>query len=771
MEIIERTIRIDSVHPGPKGGAFIFGVPAGELDTLGCAISSSVLPRLPGKGEFWKVKGMMVDGQKGPHLKANYARPADLPSASYVSSLLVKHPAFRGFALGRKKVRDLIGAFGEEGLVEYLDEGNVYKLAEVINPPVAEGLVDAWHNLRNQNATINFLIEHKFSAEIARKVLFLCREGTDERLRKNPYSLVCFGGITKNIWGTMEKCAKSLNLERDFSGRLVGGIEHVLYEHLRDGHTAMAKSSLLKLAASLLGTRSRAEEGLRMAIEKKFVCVYPMQPEPIFQLVGVGIMEQMLERRIDKLVSGPRQISLFESDETRVKILVDSYDHVTREGGGPTMNVEQKRAVIMALTNRCSVITGYGGTGKTTVLKAVADIAKGLGRPTYMLALAGKAKERLRQITNHKSFTIHAFIGAVKKGAEDICLDSDPLIVIDECSMVDTALFNNLLGLLEEKQYSLLTVGDTAQISPVGFGLVWHRMALMVDVPRTNLTQVYRQRSTLHDLAMKVRSKDPDVLGGIVDSIPDWNGEAEGVFFVSAESKGLYDKLFKLKTDVDDILKQQVRASYQDRLQEVALEVQMQGLEDDGRMPKSVILTPHMSKKKRDSGERISNHLQRCITPLNDGMFLADRVFRVGDPVIVTENSYDLNLFNGTTGTLLRVASRHGELRGCFQFDSHKKPVWLSPGDMIDIRLRLAYAVSIHKSQGSEYESVLVTCVESSPMLEQSLLYTALTRSKGLCLLVGSRKVIDEAVRSPSRADTLEVGFFLSRMNHYAMAR
>ena len=438
------------------------------------------------------------------------------------------------------------------------------------------------------------------------------------------------------------------------------------------------------------------------------------------------------------------------------------------------MNPDQKNTVLMALTNRCSVLTGYGGTGKTTVLKAIADIAKSLGRKTYLLAFTGKAKERLRQATGYKSFTIHAFISAVKRRALELYLDDDPLIIIDECSMVGAALFNNLLGVLEGMPYSLLTVGDTDQTSPVGFGLVWHRMAKLDFIPRTHLTEVFRQRSSLHEVAMTVRSRDEVVLGGIADAIPDWNGEAEGVFFVQANAQTLRDTLFKLKTSVDGILRQQVEAKFQrtihgassflSPIHVVALEVRMKAAEDAGEIPKAIILTPHMSRQMIDSGDKINRHLQGCLTPLAESLMLGEWRLRVGDPVIVTVNSYDLGLFNGTTGTLLRVAARDGKASGCFRMEGHKDSVWLSIEELLSVGMRVAYAISIHKSQGSEYDAVLVTCIANSPMVEKSLIYTALTRSKELCLIVGSREVFSEAVRSPSRAETLEVGFFLSQM-------
>lgn len=131
----------------------------------------------------------------------------------------------------------------------------------------------------------------------------------------------------------------------------------------------------------------------------------------------------------------------------------------------------------MALLNRVSIITGFGGTGKTTVLRAVSEIALSQHRPVRLLALSGKAKERAREATGTDAYTIHGLIQAIQNENSSISASGDPLIIIDEASMVDISLMNKLLKLFDKNSFSLLMVGDTGQISPVGFGLFWHKLA------------------------------------------------------------------------------------------------------------------------------------------------------------------------------------------------------------------------------------------------------------------------------------------------------
>lgn len=759
-------------NPGKLGGAIVEVRPLGERRLFRCIIPGKACIKVPSVGEFWQFEGMFVDNPEfGEQLHVSRCRPVPLPDPAYVASYLAHHPGFRGTYVAGKKVGDLIDEFTGHGLVEILKEGNVYLLSKVLNLELARRLVYAWKTVQSDIDTINFLTDHNFSPRLARKVISICREDTVDRLKKNPYALVCFGNVSKNIWKTVEDCSKALGLSLDYEGRLIGAIEHVLYESLRDGNTAMGKQALLEGAEKLLRSRRRAEKGLKLALKKKALCVYPRRSGELFQLAGVGILEQTLERRIKNLQTGARQMSLFGNDEERLHKIVDKYSKEQALAGGHALNARQKAAIVMALTNRLSVMTGYGGTGKTTVLKTVVDVAKASHRRTYLLALAGKAKERLKLATGHQSFTIHAFINAVKKRADDITIEDDPLVVIDECSMVDTALFNQLLDLFEGKPFSLLTVGDTAQISPVGFGLVWHRLAKISGIPKIHLTEVYRQRSALHDLAMNVRPDADEVdIDKLVDSVPDWSGQIEGVYFVDADARNLREKLTNLKVDVDAKLKEQVKKQFAEDLSGAALEVRMCTAEDNGEIPRSIILTPHMTERMPDSGAKINRSLQKRLTPFENAFQLGKNWFRYGDPVIITDNNYDLRLFNGTTGSLLGVGIRNNEVCGKFRFEGRDTVVWLTIDEMFDVGLQLAYAVSVHKSQGSEYEAVLFSCVTSSEMMEKSLVYTALTRAKGLCLIVGSRDIFKKAISGPSRAETLEVGFFLSEMDMLKLA-
>ncbi|MFL0806505.1 MAG: ATP-dependent RecD-like DNA helicase [Oceanobacter sp.] len=651
---------------------------------------------------------------------------------------MLRHRAFRGFGFGDKKIDKLIRSVGNEHeLIRILNhEKNWIHLKDILAEPIAKKLILAWRKVTNESQTMEFLVKHKFQPQLANKIIGLAKENTVERLTSNPYALLAFNGIAKNIWKTVDECGRNLEIENDDPRRLVGAIEHVMYKRLQQGHTAATYEEVIEQATKLLRTKNRASKALEAALSKHAICMLKSNGERLYQAVGPAHIEYSLENRLKRLLNGAMQYRLLGYDESEVALRVQEYaSHFAEERGYP-LTSEQHSAIEMALTKRCSVITGFGGTGKTTVLRAVVDVANQLGSPVYCMALAGKAKERIVQTTGAEASTIHSFIlsamlSQIEGKKTFVDLNCDPLLIIDEASMIDIALFNRLLSLFDGKSFSLLTVGDPAQLSPVGFGLAWHRM---VDshIPMTRLTIVHRQvsESALHRVAMHIRN-------GEEHQLPVWDEEArEGAFFVDATKDSLENVLAKIKK----------------------------------KLPNAQLLTPHVSERLPDSSNKLNRVLQMALnaSAINDDFIDSRPGFRVGrnfiregDPVLVTENSYEIGVFNGTTGKMITITrNKDGALSGgAFTFDDREGEVSLTVEQCYDIGLSLGYAISIHKSQGSEYEQAIITNIVTSDFVERSILYTALTRSKTLCLIVGKHDVYRQAVVSKPRAETLRVGF------------
>lgn len=721
----DSVVQINSVTPGMIGGAVFSGRATGERRVRVCKASYKLLTRTPQPGECWKVTGWetKVENFKS-YITVEKCHIVNLPASEYVERLLIKHPAFRGLYFGKAKVEKLIREFGAENLIQTLNAGNTSHIGEVINPAIAEEIVDVWLSLNNEIATAEFLMEHNFEPDLAKRIIKVCRTDTVERLKQNPYGLIAFKGLHKNLWSALEATGKKLGIENDDPRRLVGSVEHVLYERLSDGHTACPVDECIRLIKEVLGDRKLAESAVNHALDRKAVCVRILDDQKYIQPLGAAIIESQLESRIRKLLSG--QLSIFSGNQEEVESRIHHYEARAIKDLGYSLTDQQKSAVSMALLNRVSIITGFGGTGKTTVLRAISTIAREQHRPVWVLALSGKAKERAREATGLNAFTIHGFVQAINNESSPVSVSGDPLIVIDEASMVDVSLMNKLLTVFDQESFSLLMVGDTGQISPVGFGLFWHKLAKEKTVPVTNLTKVHRtaEEGELHKIAMQVRD-------GKLPEIPLWNGESQGVFYVPCypTGKALANTLHKIKNS----------------------------------NPEAQIITPHMSARMPDSGHIINDRLQNSLEEdfeeafQRQGIKMGAYWLKVGDPVIVTQNSYEHDLYNGNTGVMEDLAEEEGQLIAKFSFAGRLYE--FSRSDLWTLGIQLAYAITVHKSQGSEYEETIICSIVQSKFIERSMIYTALTRSKKLCLIVGDQNIARAAVAKPNRSDTLCVGF------------
>ena len=719
MSRMSNVMQVNSVKPGSFGGAIFSGRIVGEDRVYTCKASYKLITRLPQPGECWQFTGLIVgNDQFRDFVLVDSCHIVNLPVAAYVERLLIKHPAFRGLSFGKAKVLKLIKAFGAESLAQKLTAGRTSHLAEVINPTLAQHVVDAWATLQNEISTIEFLMTHQFDPGLAKSILKVCQTDTVERLKRNPYSLVAFHGIHPNLWKTVEAAASKLGIALDDPRRLTGIVEHLLYTRLDQGHTACPIEQLKHELKQKLPSPDLANFAIYCALDRRAVCVKKLAGITLLQPLGAALVESQLEQRVRDLLAAqnsPRHDSVQE-----LKQAIENYSSRSEPNSGYALTQEQKSAVLIALTNRISTLTGFGGTGKTTVLKAIVDLSSAY-RPVHVLALSGKAKERVKEAILRETSTIHTFLIQLGSKNSDINNEGDPLVIIDEASMVDIALMLKLLNAFAKKKLSLLLVGDTGQLSPVGYGLFFHVLAKSKTIPSSHLTKVHRTiaDSDLQKTAMQVRS-------GQLNTLPAWKGEREGVFLIHC-------------TNTQDLLIQLAKIKQ--------------------LIPAGQILTPHMSERMPDSGHKINNHLQRSLQQTDDaqGICMGKYWLRVHDPVIVTQNSYEHNLFNGTTGIMTGLIAMDGEIAGVFTFNGIE--ITLSRMDLFMLGMKLAYAISIHKSQGSEYETSVICTLTHSEFVERSMLYTGISRSKRLVLILSTQEIVQQGVSRTNRSDTLCVGF------------
>lgn len=719
MSSLSNVIQVSSVKPGGFGGAIFSGRILGENKIYTCKASYKIITRVPQPGECWQFKGSIVGhDQFRDFVLVESCHIVSLPIAAYVERLLIKHPAFRGLSFGKAKVSKLITEFGAENLAQTLTAGKVSHLADVINPELAQKLVDAWTTLQNEISTIEFLMEHHFDPALAKSILRVCQTDTVERLKRNPYSLIAFHGIHPNMWKIVEAAASKLGIAPNDPRRLAGIVENLLYLRLDHGHTAFPVDELRNELSQKLSSSALADLAITCALDRRAVCVKKLHGVTLLQPLGAALVESQLEQCVGNLLTA--QSSLLHGSPQELEHAIENYYLRSEVSSGHSFTPEQKGAVLMALTNRFSTLTGFGGTGKTTVLKAIVDVASGY-RPVHILALSGKAKERAKEAIGRNTFTIHNFL--IKIGSKDSGLTNggDPLVIVDEASMVDIALMLKLLNAFAKKELSLLLVGDTGQLSPVGYGLFFHVLAKSAAMPSTHLTKIHRTigDSDLQKTAMQIRS-------GQLNTLPAWKGERDGVFLIHCtNTKDLLAHLAKIKQIIPD----------------------------------AQILTPHMSDRMPDSGHKINNYLQSAIQQTDEaqGIWMGKYWLRVNDPVIVTQNSYEHNLFNGNTGVMSGLISIDGQISGIFMFNGVE--ITLSRMDLFVLGMKLAYAISIHKSQGSEYQTSIICSLSQSEFVERSMLYTGISRSKRLALILSTQEIVQQGVARPNRSDTLCVGF------------
>lgn len=717
-------VEISSTFPSPLGGAVFKGIPVGNKRSISFIAARWVISRVPLKGEYWKIEGNLQHEKKyGEVVLVTNAFLSEMPAFTHIGRLLNNHPAFKGFYFGKRKVEKLIVNIGDFALVDLLNKGNYLALSDGgLSESISIKVCEVWGELKEETEIATFLYEYKLDSALAKKIVRLCKYDTVARLKRNPYSLVALSNANKRTFRSIFKVANKLGISPNDQRALIGCIEFVMYSELERGNTIVEIESLkafVDIILRLIKSDIDADDAIKAALEGKYICVLDIDGQTYLQSIGVACIEQFVEDKLLQLQRTPLTTNVFTEELEKLTERLEEYNEELLEKEGYKLNHEQKSAVIMALTNRVSVLSGFGGTGKTTVLKAIVELAKTQLRQTIVAALAGKAANRASQSIGETAFTIHSLINSIKKNDGTVAMESDPLIILDESSMIDISLICNFLKLFKEHKVRFVFVGDTAQLSPIGFGLFYHRL-VDTKVEQVRLSEVYRMAldSPLHNVAMAIRNNE-------TRPIPVYSGQASGVYLLPPK-QSMYSTLIKLRRDLE-----------------------------------CMILTPYSSKEHEESTVKLNPSIQSMVNRVDEtkaAIALGNTMIGVGDPVMATKNKSKEGIFNGVTGIVVAVFIKENETCCTILFDGQKDATELTKEQCIEVGLQLAYAITIHKSQGSEYDVCAI--VLGSPFIENSAIYTALTRTKRLCILVGTQEQFDEAVLRPARYKTINSGFF-----------
>lgn len=496
----------------------------------------------------------------------------------------------------------------------------------------------------------------------------------------------------------VDAAATRLGIASDDPRRLVAGVESALYAALDGKDTWMSQPDLLQGVRRLLGC---AEAAAQDAIELALVDGAIVPCGDGWQAAGPAMMETFVAARLEQMVTPPAMDDLIAREVGADEVTAALKEWCRRED--LVLDDEQRQAVDIGVRQRFGLMTGGAGVGKTTVLKALVALCEQFGRSVHMAALAGRAAVRMSQATGRPASTIAAFLKAGKTP-----LGPESLVVIDESSMLDLPTFYRILRLLPDG-CRLLLVGDPGQLPPIGFGLTFHVLADAGMFPMVELKKVYRQTG-----ASGIPAVSCSIRNGSVPDLERYAQQRAGVSLVACTADELADRIEDVAADLG-------------------------GIGDDLRILSAVKAGPAGILALNQRFHRIMAAGRKTLMG-----------YAVGEPVMFLKNDYQRGLRNGSLGTVTGLE----EVLVCdFDGQEHR----FGQQDLSD--LMLAYAMTVHKSQGSQFKRVIVP-VQRSRILDRTLIYTAITRATDQVVLVGNVDVLAKAVQDLPSASRRRTGLY-----------
>jgi exodeoxyribonuclease V alpha subunit len=636
----------------------------------------------------------------------------------YLGSGLIK-------GIGPAYAKRLVAAFGVDTLRVLSDEPLRILDVDGIGVVRARRIMQAWQEQRGMQDVMVFLQGHGVGASLALRIYRVFGADTVAQVRENPYALAQqVHGIGFLI---ADRLANHIGIRGDFPLRVQAGVLHVLREMADRGHCYAHFVSLKRDAAALL---SIDEDPVDAAVAK-----LAAKGDLVLEENANGDGTQVYltdlyhaERRVaaafhnllttSSYLQGELGNGLWERSGRNTRGAIDL---ISPELFGPsalTLDEDQARATEQALRDKVLVITGGPGTGKTTLLTALLTILRRAKVSFVLAAPTGRAAKRMSESAGEEAMTIHRLLeynpreGRFQRD-EDNPLQAD-FVIVDETSMVDLALMDHLLRAVDPHSH-LILVGDVDQLPSVGPGSVLRDLIDSGVVPKVVLRRIFRQgrESLIVVNAHRILEGQQLVLAE--------DGDASDFVFIAQESEE------DILTTIKDLLREKIPHAFQLDANEVAQSIQ--------------VLTP--MHRGMLGTINLNRELQALLNPLGTSLERGGWSLRAGDKVMQLRNNYDKGVFNGDLGRILAidrdVASVKVEfLEKIVEYDS----------DQLD-EIALAYATSVHKSQGSEYPVVVMPLHTTHyMMLHRSILYTAVTRGKKLVVLVGSRKALSMAIRN-----------------------
>ncbi|WP_028629264.1 ATP-dependent DNA helicase [Metapseudomonas resinovorans] len=627
------------------------------------------------------------------------------------------------------KATKLWDALGER-LYEVLDQADHDAIREIVpSDEIRQGLFACW--AENGDArTLRFVQDKGIPLDLARKAIKFHQRRTVDALLSDPYRLLSFSGS----WRQVDAIARErFAIELEDPRRLAAALEEALYRVSERGHTCATLNDLHETVSKLLKPHAAPSSAMVKALmqgkEKgQFIARETATGDLMLHAPGTYIMERQCADFIRSLLVNPvRQQRLFPTD---VDAVIAAFEQAERQHLGTpafALNDAQRAAVKTSFEHRFSIITGGAGVGKTTVLKALYKALDTLGRPRFQMALSGRATARMVEATHEEATTIAGFL---RHASEDEIGES-PVIVIDEASMLDLVTFYRLVQKLPLGAHFIL-VGDPYQLPPIGAGLVLHVLCELEGIPTTRLTEVKRQArdSGIPAAALAIRQGAWPAFS---------SSETADVAFLSCSDEQIIPTVLRLY--------EQSRENTQ--ILCATRVCAFAGIDAINNIchAKYVGDAKPLKAINPETGE------------------LEFTGFCEGDLLLYTANDWGRNLQNGCLGRLTEVFDNPVKV----DVGTEEKPVYRQALGMaiyegvaqyvlesdVDV-MQHAYAITVHKSQGSQFPRVIVL-VRKSRVLDRTFIYTAVTRAQVQVILVGDAAAVREAIAFPPKAFARQV--------------
>ena len=743
-------------------------------------------------------------GRQFKATKAVEQKPATAASLEkYLGSGMIK-------GVGPKTAKKIVKHFKKDTLDVF--ENNIERLTEIegIAQKKLQSIEDAWIEHRAIRDVMMFLQGHGISTLFAVKIYKLYGDDSIDMVAEDPYRLANdFYGIG---FFSADKVALSIGLEKDSRQRITAGIKHILAASRDQGHCYLTMPQINDGVSELIELnvddvlpvyleQMKADNQLRMRTIEKYE-----QNIECYYSKTLYFDENTVAKKVRELHEP------IDVDQKRMSNWIERYC----QKKSISLSDEQAESIKGIVKQKLSILTGGPGCGKTTTTLVLVRLLEAMNKQVLLAAPTGRATQRMSEVIGREAKTIHRLLewkGGQFQMNEDFPLTTDFLIV-DECSMLDISLSASLLKALPDNA-QVLFIGDADQLPSVGAGNVLKDMIESNVVPCFRLTKIFRQAesSLIIKYAHTINSgktpfvqspfKDPSVWSSGADCLFIDTDEAtkEQAQFISKiknflnwQTKELEDATKSEETPFEFRTHEEIVSAYEkdftipDKFKHVDLK-QLQQSSDGVNALKSMlkkihpwsslhygltavdvvvksylewipkyqganteiqILTP-MTRGSLGSAN-LNKVIQQAYNPPMPGraqLKIGEKIYRVGDRVIHRRNNYDLNVFNGDIGQIKEINNE--DVSCVISFYPDNREVFYKKENMME--LDLAYAITIHKSQGSEFKTVIIPVLtQHFKMLYRNLIYTGLTRAKKLALFVGTRKALAMAVRQQDTA-------------------